>query len=441
MLALRRQGYVKNSILRRLSTSPPFTDVNHKYKLLIVGGGSGGCTMAAKFAKRFKKGEIAVIEPTDTHYYQPMFTLVGGGIKKLSECGKPMRTVLPDKVKWIKGSVTEFKPHNNSVTLLNGDEVTYDFMIVAAGLQLNYEEIPGLVEALNVPNTGVCSNYSYKYVNRTYEILKQFKSGNAIFTYPNTPVKCPGAPQKICYIAEDYFRKNGIRDKVNIIYNTSLPVLFGVKKYADALWKVVEQRNIKVNLRRNLVKIKPKEKIAVFQNLDVPEELTEMEYSMLHVAPPMSAPNSLKRSKDLVNELGFVNVNKDTLQHFKYDNVFAIGDCSATPNSKTAASVAAQSNIVYQNLRALMENRPLKGKYNGYASCPLVTGYGKCILAEFDYDLNPLETFPISQDKEMWLMYTMKKDVMPPLYWYGMLKGLWNGPGAVRNVLHFNMKK
>lgn len=440
MLMLRKQTNLKTSILRCLSTSSSPIE-NKKCRLLVVGGGSGGCTMAAKFGKHINKGEIFVVEPSDTHYYQPMFTLVGGGIKKLAECGKPMKSVLPDTVKWIKDSVTEFNPQRNSVTISRGDEITYDFMIVATGLQLNYDKIPGLVEALNVPNTGVCSNYSYKYVNRTYEILKQFKSGNAIFTFPNTPVKCPGAPQKICYIAEDFLRKKGIRDKANITYNTSLPVLFGVKKYADALWKVVEMRNINVNLRCNLVEVKHKERVAVFQNLDSPEKLTEMEYSMLHVSPPMSAPDVLKKCTNLVNDLGFVNVNKDTLQHFKYPNVFAIGDCSSTPNSKTAASVAAQANIVYENMKAVMENQPLKGKYNGYASCPLVTGYGKCILAEFDYDLNPLETFPISQDKEMWLMYSMKKDLMPPLYWHLMLNGKWNGPEAMRDLLHFNFSK
>ncbi|KAF5300874.1 hypothetical protein FQR65_LT09036, partial [Abscondita terminalis] len=397
-------------------------------KLLIVGGGTGGCTMAAKFARHLKKNEIIVIEPSDMHYYQPMFTLVGGGIKTLSDSGRSMKTVLPDKALWIKDEVVDFYPQKNSVSTLNGDSISYDFMLIAMGLQLNYDQIPGLIEALNIPNTGVCSNYSPKYVNRTYETLQKFDSGNAVFTFPNTPVKCPGAPQKICYITEDYFRRNGKRDKANIIYNTTLPVLFGVKKYADALWKLVEKRDIKVNLRNNLVEVKPKDKIAVFENLDVPNQKTEIEYSMLHVTPPMSSPNALKKCNELVTEAGFVNVHKDTLQHLKFPNVFAIGDCSASPNAKTAASVAAQSNVVFENMKAQMTDKPLKSVYNGYASCPLVTGYGKCIMAEFDYDLKPMETFPISQDKELWLMYSVKKDLLPPLYWHFMLNGRWNGP-------------
>lgn len=415
--------------------------VEHRCKLLIVGGGAGGCTMASKFARHLKKNEMIVIEPSDMHYYQPMFTLIGGGIKKLSDSGKLMKSVLPDNATWIKDRVVDFNPHKNTVNTLNGDTISYEFLIIAMGLQLNYEQIPGLIEALNIPNTGVCSNYSPKYVNRTFEILQKFESGNAIFTYPSSPVKCPGAPQKICYITEDYLRKHGKRDKANVIYNTSLPVLFGVRKYADALWKLVEKRNIKVNLRTNLVEIRQKEKIAVFQNLDIPDQTTEMEYSMLHVTPPMSSPDFLRKCSDLVTEAGFVNAHKDTLQHVTFPNVFTIGDCSSTPNSKTAASVAAQSNVVFENMKACMNNKPLKSVYNGYASCPLVTGYGKCILAEFDYDLNPLETFPISQDKEMWLMYSMKKDVMPPLYWHLMLNGRWNGPGIFRNLMHLKLGK
>lgn len=149
----------------------------------------------------------------------------------------------------------------------------------------------------------------------------------------------------------------------------------------------------------------------------------------------MATPDCLKKhSKDLVNETGFVNVDKDTLQHVKYKNVFAIGDCSASPNSKTAAAVAAQSPVVFKNLSAVMAGKELKQKYDGYASCPLVTGYNSCILAEFDYSLTPLETFPLRQDQERYSMFFMKKEVMPPLYWYMLLKGMWNGPELARNI-------
>lgn len=177
---------------------------------------------------------------------------------------------------------------------------------------------------------------------------------------------------------------------------------------------------------------------------------------MLHVTPPMSTPPAVKNCFDLVNEAGFVDVNKSTLQSVKFSNVFAIGDCSSSPNSKTAAAagisssinyndyfdiLAAQCPVVFKNMQAAFAGKALEESYNGYASCPLITGYDKCILAEFDYDLKPLETFPFSQDREMHSMYLLKKTVMPSLYWNLMLNGLWNGPAGVRSLLHLGMSK
>uniref|UniRef100_U5ER07 Sulfide:quinone oxidoreductase, mitochondrial n=1 Tax=Corethrella appendiculata TaxID=1370023 RepID=U5ER07_9DIPT len=430
-----RLKLTNNSNIIRLLSTTQINYENYKCKLLVVGGGAGGCAVAAKASNKLGEGKVIILEPADNHYYQPMFTMIGGGMKKLNESYRPMKLVLPALAKWLKDSAAKFEPENNCVYTKAGDKIEYEFLLIAVGLQLNYEKIPGLVEALSIPNGSVCSNYSPKYVERTYDALKAFKSGNLIFTFPNSPVKCPGAPQKILYIAEHYLRKSGKRKNANVVYNTSLAVLFGVKHYADALWKVVEKRGIKVNLRTNLIEVLPGKNQAVFENLDKPEEKTTMDYNFLHVTPPMSSPNCLNECKSLVTDTGFVNVDKDTLQHVKFENVFAIGDCSASPNSKTAASVAAQSQIVYQNMFAVMNGKKPYRVYDGYASCPLVTGYHSCILAEFDYNLKPLETFPIDQSKERISMFYMKKDIMPPLYWHLLLNGLWNGPAFSRKVL------
>ncbi|XP_052889356.1 sulfide:quinone oxidoreductase, mitochondrial [Anopheles moucheti] len=424
--------------MRGISTSN-FLNENHKCKLLVVGGGSGGCSVAAKASNKLGEGKVIVLEPADKHYYQPMFTLIGGGIKKLEDSHRPMKSVLPALATWIKDSAVKLEPELNTVHTSNGDKIEYEYLLVAVGLQLNYDKIPGLVEALSIPNGNVCSNYSPKYVDRTFQALQKFKGGNAVFTFPNSPVKCPGAPQKILYIAEHYFRKSNKRKNAQLQYNTALPVLFGVKHYADALWKIVKKRDINVNLRTNLVAVKPATNEAVFENLDKPEEQFTVKYEFLHVTPPMGAPDVLKACKSLVNEVGFVDVSKDTLQHQKFSNVFAIGDCSSSPNSKTAASVAAQSQVVYKNLMAAMEGKTPNHVFDGYASCPLVTGYNTCVLAEFDYSLTPLETFPLDQSKERFSMYLMKKDFMPALYWHLLLNGLWNGPGLLRKLMHFRL--
>ncbi|XP_065359541.1 sulfide:quinone oxidoreductase, mitochondrial [Calliphora vicina] len=420
--------------LRSFSASPSLSE-KHECKVLIVGGGSGGCALAAKLSSKLGKGKVIVVDPAEKHYYQPMFTLIGGGMKRLEQSYKMMADVLPKNIKWIKEKAVHFDPNNNTVSTSGGNDIKYDMLLIATGLELNYNKIPGLEEGLSIPNGKVCSIYSPKYVDRTYDALRNLEKGNAIFTFPSSPVKCPGAPQKIVYIAEHYLRKTNKRNNVNVIYNTALPVIFGVKHYADALWPIVKKRNIQVNTRRNLIEVKADKDIAVFENLDKPEEKFEEQYSLLHVVPHMGTPVELAKCRDLVNEAGFVEVDQSTMQHIRYNNVFAIGDCSASPNSKTAAAAAAQSPVVYRNMLAVMKGKPFKDAYDGYASCPLVTGYHTCILAEFDYNLQPLETFPVAQNKERYSMFIMKKDFMPPLYWYMMLKGYWNGPALMRNAM------
>ncbi|XP_016966902.1 sulfide:quinone oxidoreductase, mitochondrial [Drosophila biarmipes] len=412
-------------------------------QVLVVGGGTGGCAMAAKLSSRLGSNKVIVLEPEDKHYYQPMFTLIGGGMKRLDQSHRQMADVLPKKAKWVKEKAVEFDPDNNKVSTSGGKTIKYDFLVIATGLQLKYEKIPGLVEALETPESNVCSIYSPKYVDQVYDCLRRTNKGNAVFTFPHCPIKCAGAPQKIAYISDHYFRKMGRRNDVNIIYNTSLPVIFGVKHYADALMKLVEKRNITLNVNRNLVEVRPRDNIAVFEDLVNPGKLYEEEYSMLHVTPPMTAPDVVANCKQLVTPTGFVDVHQMTLQHNKYSNVFSIGDSACTPNSKTAAAAAAQSPVVFKNLIAAIAGKPPTDIYDGYSSCPIVTGYSSCILAEFDYTLTPVETFPIDQAKERYSMFFMKKELMPVLYWQLMMKGYWNGPALMRkmfSILKFNKK-
>uniref|UniRef100_A0A1B6EDK7 Sulfide:quinone oxidoreductase, mitochondrial n=1 Tax=Clastoptera arizonana TaxID=38151 RepID=A0A1B6EDK7_9HEMI len=424
---------------RCISTSPGFNK-SHSCKLLVVGGGSGGCSTAAKFVPKFKKNEVIIVDPCDKHYYQPMFTLVGGGMKKLSETWRPMGSVLPKNALWIQDSISSFHPSSNTVKTENGDVINYEYMIVALGISMHFENIKGLTEALSNPHSNVCSNYSPLYVDRTFDTLKKFKEGNAIFTFPNSPVKCAGAPQKACYISEHYFDKCGKRSKANMIYKTTLPVIFAVKKYANSLTEVCKKRNINVDFREELIEVKSGSKEAVFKNLDKPDEIKTIDYEMLHVTPPMGPPTVLKTAPELLDQAGYLNVNKETLQHVKFKNIFGIGDCTNLPTSKTAAAVAGQGGVLFQNLYSLMQKGSLDCKYNGYTSCPLVTGYKSCILAEFDYNQQPLETFPINQGIERYSMFLMKKDIMPFIYWKLMLNGMWDGPQVFRKILHLGLK-
>lgn len=426
----------------RLCSSRAVEGGERSYKLLVVGGGSGGIATAAKFASKLGKGKVGVLEPRDMHCYQPLWTLVGGGIKQVSSSSKPMSEVMPSQAEWIQDAAETFAPHENTVITKHGLKIKYDFLVVAMGIQVRFDMIEGLVEALETPY--VCSNYSYNTVTKTYQTMQALKEGNAIFTYPATPIKCPGAAQKIMYLTDAYLRKEGRRDKVDIIFNSSMGVIFGVRKYADALWDVVKGRGITVNLKHELVQVLPNKREAVFRLLDStanPKETVTFKYNMLHVVPPMTPSAVLKTGPSFTDNTGYLDVDGETLQHKRYPNVFGIGDCTNVPTSKTAAAVAGELGILRKNLTNVMEGKAPTKKYNGYTSCPLVTSYDKCILAEFDSKAEPLETFPFNQAKERTSMFYMKRDMLPFIYWNLFLRGYWEGPGIFRKAMRLGFSK
>lgn len=200
-----------------------------------------------------------------------------------------------------------------------------------------------------------------------------------------------GAPQKIAYLAEELFRDLDIRYNVKVSFFSGMGKIFAVDKYAAELIKVCEKRQINVNLLHDLVEVDHHRQVAIFKKLGPSGgDLVEVKYDMLHVTPPMGPPTWIA-STGLQNEAGWIDVKPDTLQHKKFDNVFALGDASSLPTSKTAAAAQVQSGIVVDNLSALIRHKELTGTYDGYTSCPLITGKGKLIMAEFDYKLTPLE--------------------------------------------------
>lgn len=393
---------------------------NH-HQVVIVGGGSAGLTVAARLRSQAHPPEVAVIEPSSKHYYQPIWTLVGGGVfpKEISE--RDEADFIPPGATWIQDAVASFDPDNNALTTRGGDTITYDFLVVAAGIQIDWDKIPGLKESVGKPGTGVCSNYSYRTVESTWENIRNFKGGTAIFTQPDTPIKCGGAPQKICYLADDAFRKSGVRDKSRVIFASASGGIFSVDKYARALERVIQRKEIEARYQHNLVALRPDEREAIFKRLDNGEEVA-LHYDMIHVTPPQSAPDFIKQSK-LAAETGWVEVDQYTTQHVRYPNVFALGDCSNLPTSKTGAAIRKQAPVTAANLMAAIAGEPLPARYDGYTSCPLVTGYGRLILAEFDYEGRPQESFPFDQSQERYSMYALKAYTLPSLYWHGMLRG------------------
>lgn len=389
------------------------------HQILIVGGGTAGITVAARLHNADPSLDIAIIEPSEKHYYQPLWTLVGGGMFTPEESGRSEADVIPYGVTWIKDAVAAFAPNEKSVTTREGTEVTYEYLVVAPGIQVNWDQIKGLKQS--VGKAGVCSNYSINTVGSTWKFIRELKAGVALFTQPSGAVKCGGAPQKICYLAEDHFRKTGVRDKIDVIFTAAGPRLFAVDKYREVLEKVAARKHVETRFRLNLVEIRAESKEAIYRHMDTEQEIV-IKYDMIHVTPPMSAPDFVAQS-ELANEAGWVDVDKYTLQHNRFSDVFALGDASSLPTSKTGAAIRKQAPVLVENLLAQLRHQPLAASYDGYTSCPVVTGYDSMVLAEFDYSGQPAETFPFNQAQERFSMLLFKKYGLPAMYWHGMLKG------------------
>uniref|UniRef100_A0A0M3JV37 Sulfide:quinone oxidoreductase, mitochondrial n=1 Tax=Anisakis simplex TaxID=6269 RepID=A0A0M3JV37_ANISI len=419
---------------------------------LVLGGGNGGCAASHRFRKLAPNGRLAVVEPADQHYYQPGFTLIGGGLKKLSDCVKPMASVLHKENVWIKKRVAELQPKNNAVILemvqftdcedLNdysdGSEIKYDLLIVALGLETRFDMVEGLTEALKLPR--ICSIYEPNLAVKTFNELQAFEKGNAVFTMPNTPVKCSGAGQKICYLADEIFKKRGVRDDINLFYNTYLPDVFDVPKYAKPLNEIIKQKRIDLHLRRSLKKVNVIKKEAVFDLLDdkaKPTGATAVQkYDFLHVVPPCSPVKPIRECAQILNENGWLAADAATLQSTKFANIFGIGDCLGTPNKKTAAAAFSQLRALDTNIPAFLNGKPLTGRYNCYSSCPLIVSFNRVVLAEFTPD-HPLETLPYDQGRPLYTAYLLKRYILPFMYWTVGLNGHWLGPAAMRKILHF----
>jgi len=393
--------------------------MSEQHDVVIIGGGTAGITVAAQLLQQEAAPKVTIVEPSETHDYQPIWTLVGGGVFPREVSRRAMADVIPRGATWIRDRVTAFNPEKNEVVTEGGKQLTYNQLVVAPGIQLNWDAVKGLPDAIN--KGGVCSNYGYDKVPYTWETIQAFQGGNAVFTFPATPIKCAGAPQKIMWLAEETFRRRGIRQQANVIYASATAGIFGVPKYAQALNKLVDARNIQTHYSKNLVEVRPETREAVFRDVNGAEELV-LKYDMMHVTPPQSAPDFVRQSA-LADAAGWVDVDKHTLQHNKYPNVFSLGDASSLPCSKTGAAIRKQAPVCVENVIAFRASKPLLGHYDGYASCPLVTGYGKVILAEFGYDGVIMETFPFDQAQERYSMYALKAYGLPSLYWHGMLQG------------------
>ncbi len=397
------------------------TDTHHN--VLIVGGGSAGISVAARL-RRAGVANIGLIDPSEVHYYQPLWTLVGGGCARAATTVRAMAPLVPQGVTWTRDAATAVDAENHTVSTANGSTIGYDYLVMCPGIQLDWGRVAGMSEALETPM--VSSNYTYDLAPKTWQGIKALRSGTAVFTMPSGPIKCAGAPQKIAYLAADYWRQQGILKDIRVVLVLPTPGMFGVPVFAEELERVVKHYGIEVHKSSEVVEIDPAGRQAVVAD-NANDTKESIGYDFMHVVPPQSAPDWVKSTPlaDPDNPAGYVSVDKHTLQHTRYPNVFALGDAGSTPNSKTGAAIRKQAPVVAENLVSVMADRPATKRYDGYASCPLTTARNKMLLAEFDYDMKPAPSFPIiDTTRERRDMWYLKKYGLPALYWNLMLKGL-----------------
>ncbi|WP_026421933.1 NAD(P)/FAD-dependent oxidoreductase [Actinokineospora inagensis] len=376
--------------------------------VVVVGGGTAGITVAARLRKAGVE-DITVIDPAGTHHYQPLWTLVGGGRAPLHKSARPQASVMPKGVNWVRRAAAGVEPEAHEVRLDDGTTIGYDRLVVCPGIQLDWHKIPGLTESLS---GRVSSNYAAELAPKTWELIKSTRRGTAVFAMPAGPIKCAGAPQKICYLAADYWRRQGARVATHLVLPT--PGLFGVKEFADVLAGVVRRYGITTHFASEVTEVRADAVVINGQTLPC---------TMAHLVPPQSAPDWIKAST-LAGASGYVEVDRHTLRHVKYPDIFALGDAAATPNSKTGAAIRKQAPVVVANLLASMRGEQLTARYNGYASCPLTTAKRRVVLAEFDYDLRPTPSLPVNTAKERLDMWYLKRYGLPFFYWNLMLRGL-----------------
>lgn len=427
LAATKAAGHDMNGAARRIANGGKTpTDTGDAYfDVVIVGAGAAGIAVAASLRSRQPKLDIAIIDPTDIHYYQPGWTMVGGGIFEPDETARTMGSLIPRGVHWIKAAVAAFEPENDAIILDGCRVVKYARLVVCPDLKLDWGKVEGLKETLG--RNSVTSNYRYDLAPYTWELVSGMKAGRAIFTQPPMPIKCAGAPQKAMYLSGDAWRRRGVLKDIDIQFNNAGGVLFGVKDYVPALMEYVERYDASLNFFHNLVAVDGAAKRATFEVKEPDQEVrtVETEFDMMHVCPPQTAPDFIRVSP-LADAAGWIDVDQTTLRHKTHDNIWSLGDVTNAPNAKTAAAARKQAPVVAENIVADIAGRSPAAQYDGYGSCPLTVERGKIVLAEFGYGGTLLPSFPkalLDGTKPTRAAWFLKEKMLPPIYWKAMLRG------------------
>lgn len=411
-------------------TATPARAATHKTqaRIVIAGAGAAGLTAANRLALALDGAKITVIDPKKQHWYQPGFTLVAAGIKPQNYTVSTTADYLPKGVELVAEKVAEIDPEGQKVVTDSGKAIGYDFLIVALGLELNYAGIEGM-DTTRIGQNGMGSIYfGPEAASATYNAMSQFadKGGVGVFGRPDGEMKCAGAPLKYTFITDDILRRRGNRGKAEMHYMAHAKSLFGVPIVAEKVRMLFEDRGVKVHQDHVLQAIDLDKRVATFKT---PTGTADQAYDFINVVPPMRAPAVVRNSplpwtEGAFAADGWMEVDRDTLRHKRYPNVFGVGDVAGVPKGKTAASVKWQVPVAVSHLIGDISGQPSKEIYNGYTSCPMITRLGQAMLIEFDYKNNLIMSFPgvIAPLEELWISWVMKTMALKPTY-ISMLRG------------------
>ncbi|WP_162654736.1 FAD/NAD(P)-binding oxidoreductase [Lentilitoribacter sp. Alg239-R112] len=419
--------------LAALGTSSAVTEVvattriSTKARVVIIGAGAAGTSLVNRLVKRFDGAVITVIDGRKLHLYQPGLSLVAAGLKPANYTVSQTRDWLPKDIAYVNDMVASIDPVGKIVSTTAGDNIPYDFLIVAPGLVLDHDAIEGFSLDL-VGTNGIGALYAGpEYAAKTWMAASKFtqEGGVGVFTRPATEMKCAGAPLKHTFLIDDIASREIGRSKFEINYAAHSKSLFGVPIVSEKVRMLFDDRGIKPVYSHVLKTIDPGRRMATFKT---PAGDQEMEYDYLHVIPPQRAPDVIRQSglswSDKWIDQGWVECDKQTLRHLRYPEIFALGDVAGVPKGKTAASVKWQVPVVEDHLVAAIEGKEGTRLYDGYTSCPLITRVGRAMLIEFDYQNNLTPSFPgiIAPLEELWISWLMKEVALKATY-NAMLRG------------------
>lgn len=392
------------------------------HEVVIIGGGNAGVSLAARL-ERYGVKDIGLIEPKEHHLYQPLFSHIAGGRAQAGEAVRTQESVTPKGVTWIRDSAVDVDANSNTVTLASGSTVAYGQLVVCPGLQYDWDDVPGLAAAVHSPHGA--THYEFDLAPKAWTLLSGLTEGTAVFTMPAGPIKCGGASQKPMYLACDYWRQQGVLDKIRVVMVQPYPTVFGVPEVDRELDRKIAEYGIELWTDSELVSVDAAGRVATVRNLTTGSEET-LGYDVLNAVPPQSAPDWLKAT-DLPaasDKGGFVEVDRQTLRHLRYPNIWSLGDAAATGNSKAGGALRKQTKVLAKNLVASRKGKAPTQQYNGYSVCPFTVSRDTVVFAEFDDRYRPMPTIPrIPTWNESRLSWVVDRDIFPQVYWNLILKG------------------